>query len=326
MNESLPMPRIRERADRRAMRAAAAPTRERRTRPTSRRLRRRPADVRGRARAESPQATELTAWTSVTRRRRPRSRLAAARGTPHDSAPTAAEAPPRAARGAGSRQPAPLSAAAGSGSDDQAALEPPCRPSRAGRARHRRASGQSRHARCGRAERGAPISEGVPHRSARDRERTSLLWKMVLNGIILPLRSRRKSPRLPENLEQRKERVAVQDHHALAGGKARRHPRAARQARHRRLGDALRQPSIASRLEALVARGCDRILVMPLYPQYAAATTATVVRRGVPIHDGTAPAAGAAHAARPTTRIRITSRCWPPRSRPRSRRCRSSPM
>jgi protoporphyrin/coproporphyrin ferrochelatase len=35
-------------------------------------------------------------------------------------------------------------------------------------------------------------------------------------------------------------------------------------------------PSIASRLEALLARGCDRILVMPLYPQYAAPTTATV--------------------------------------------------
>jgi ferrochelatase len=35
-------------------------------------------------------------------------------------------------------------------------------------------------------------------------------------------------------------------------------------------------PSIASRLEALAAQGCDRILVVPLYPQYAAATTATV--------------------------------------------------
>jgi ferrochelatase len=33
-------------------------------------------------------------------------------------------------------------------------------------------------------------------------------------------------------------------------------------------------PSIASGLEALA--GCDRILVVPLYPQYAAATTATV--------------------------------------------------
>ena len=35
-------------------------------------------------------------------------------------------------------------------------------------------------------------------------------------------------------------------------------------------------PSIASRLEALQQAGCERILVFPLYPQYAAATTATV--------------------------------------------------
>lgn len=35
-------------------------------------------------------------------------------------------------------------------------------------------------------------------------------------------------------------------------------------------------PSIRSRLEALKDDGCDRILVFPLYPQYSAATTATV--------------------------------------------------
>src|SRR5690606_7485747 len=35
-------------------------------------------------------------------------------------------------------------------------------------------------------------------------------------------------------------------------------------------------PSIPSRLEAMRKAGCDRILVVPLYPQYAAATTATV--------------------------------------------------
>ena len=34
-------------------------------------------------------------------------------------------------------------------------------------------------------------------------------------------------------------------------------------------------PSIASRVEALAAQGCDRLLAFPLYPQYAAATTAT---------------------------------------------------
>jgi protoporphyrin/coproporphyrin ferrochelatase len=34
-------------------------------------------------------------------------------------------------------------------------------------------------------------------------------------------------------------------------------------------------PDIKSRLEALQRQGCDRILLLPLYPQYSAATTAT---------------------------------------------------
>ena len=36
------------------------------------------------------------------------------------------------------------------------------------------------------------------------------------------------------------------------------------------------QPSIASRIDALKAEGCEKILLFPLYPQFAAATTATV--------------------------------------------------
>ena len=36
-------------------------------------------------------------------------------------------------------------------------------------------------------------------------------------------------------------------------------------------------PSIASRLQAMKEEGCERILLSPLYPQYCAATTATVV-------------------------------------------------
>lgn len=36
------------------------------------------------------------------------------------------------------------------------------------------------------------------------------------------------------------------------------------------------QPSVASALDALKADGVDRVLVVPLYPQYAAATTASV--------------------------------------------------
>ena len=35
-------------------------------------------------------------------------------------------------------------------------------------------------------------------------------------------------------------------------------------------------PSIKAGIESLVKRGCERILVVPLYPQYSAATSATV--------------------------------------------------
>ena len=35
-------------------------------------------------------------------------------------------------------------------------------------------------------------------------------------------------------------------------------------------------PSIRAGIESLMKRGCDRILVVPLYPQYSAATSATV--------------------------------------------------
>lgn len=54
-----------------------------------------------------------------------------------------------------------------------------------------------------------------------------------------------------------------------------------------RLGDAVRvahamrygRPAIAEQLQMLMDSGCERILLAPLYPQYCAATTATVVDR-----------------------------------------------
>jgi ferrochelatase len=107
-------------------------------------------------------------------------------------------------------------------------------------------------------------------------EKDSLLWKFVLNGIILPLRPRRKARDYlkiwnRERNESPLKTITRSQAEKLAGileplGK------------HVVVDWAMRyaNPSIASRLEALVARSCDRILVMPLYPQYAAATTATV--------------------------------------------------
>jgi ferrochelatase len=107
-------------------------------------------------------------------------------------------------------------------------------------------------------------------------ENQGVLWQFILNGIILPLRSRRKArdyKRIWNNdrNESPFKTITRSQAEKLAGilqplGK------------HVIVDWAMRyaSPSIASRLDHLIARGCDRILVMPLYPQYAAATTATV--------------------------------------------------
>ena len=107
-------------------------------------------------------------------------------------------------------------------------------------------------------------------------ETDGLLWKLVLNGIILPLRSRRRARDYEKIWNTEKDEsplktITRSQADKLAGileplGK------------HIVVDWAMRyaSPSIASRLQAMVARGCDRILLMPLYPQYAAATTATV--------------------------------------------------
>jgi protoporphyrin/coproporphyrin ferrochelatase len=45
-------------------------------------------------------------------------------------------------------------------------------------------------------------------------------------------------------------------------------------------------PPISERLEALKEKGCDRVLVVPLYPQYSAATTASVMDKlGLALRD-----------------------------------------
>lgn len=46
------------------------------------------------------------------------------------------------------------------------------------------------------------------------------------------------------------------------------------------------KPSIAEKLEALKARGCERILLFPLYPQYSASTTATVCDKAFEVLTG----------------------------------------
>ncbi len=106
-------------------------------------------------------------------------------------------------------------------------------------------------------------------------ENQGLLWKLALNGIILNTRPRRKARDYQKvwNTEKNKSPLktitraqseklgeAIADHDHVVVDWAMRYG----------------NPSIRSRIEALAAQGCDRLLVVPLYPQYSAATSATV--------------------------------------------------
>jgi ferrochelatase len=100
----------------------------------------------------------------------------------------------------------------------------------------------------------------------------ALLWQPILRGVILAVRPRKSAHAYAQ--------VWTEQGSPLAAITKRQ-----TEALQRLLGDdisvahAMRygQPAIAPAIDALMAEGCRRILVAPLYPQYCAATTATVV-------------------------------------------------
>jgi protoporphyrin/coproporphyrin ferrochelatase len=107
-------------------------------------------------------------------------------------------------------------------------------------------------------------------------ENQGTVWKFVLNGIILPIRPRIKARdyRKIWNTERNESPLKT-----ITRAQAEKLAKILEPiGAYLKVGWAMRygNPSIASRLEALVADGCERILVLPLYPQYSAATTATV--------------------------------------------------
>ena len=103
-------------------------------------------------------------------------------------------------------------------------------------------------------------------------EDQGLLWKLILNGIILRIRPAPQGARLPEDLEHREERIPAQDDHARAGRKARGGDRRSRP-RRGRLGDALRQP-----VDPLAHRCADRA---GLRPAAGGAALSAIFRRDV---------------------------------------------
>jgi len=107
-------------------------------------------------------------------------------------------------------------------------------------------------------------------------EETGLAWKLVLNGLILPFRPRRKGRDYAKIWNREKNESPLK---TITRAQAEKLAAVLEPLGRHLVADwAMRygHPSIASRLKALIERGCDRILLVPLYPQYAAATTATV--------------------------------------------------
>jgi ferrochelatase len=106
-------------------------------------------------------------------------------------------------------------------------------------------------------------------------EDQGLVWKLILNGIILRVRPARKAR------DYRKIWNAERDESPLktiTRSQAEKLGEAISDREHVVVDWAMRygNPSIRSRIEVLAAQGCDRLLVVPLYPQYSAATSATV--------------------------------------------------
>jgi ferrochelatase len=106
-------------------------------------------------------------------------------------------------------------------------------------------------------------------------ENQGLLWKLALNGVILRTRPRRKARDYlkiwnTEKNESPLKTITRAQTERLAADIADRD--------HVVVDWAMRygNPSIVSRIAALTAQGCARLLVVPLYPQYSAATSATV--------------------------------------------------
>lgn len=101
------------------------------------------------------------------------------------------------------------------------------------------------------------------------------LWQLILRGAVLPFRPGKLAPRYREIWHERGSPLLVW---SLAQGQA---VGQALQARgvNARVEVAMRygRPALPETIEKLRSQGCERILVVPMYPQYAASTTATAV-------------------------------------------------
>jgi ferrochelatase len=100
-----------------------------------------------------------------------------------------------------------------------------------------------------------------------------LVWWLILNLLVLPIRGGRSAEKykLIWTTEGSPLRVWTEKQALLMRGLSGSRGRTYLVDHAMRYGN----PSIASALDRLVAAGCDRIVVLPMYPQYSATTTAS---------------------------------------------------
>jgi ferrochelatase len=107
-------------------------------------------------------------------------------------------------------------------------------------------------------------------------ENQGLIWQIILNGIVLVIRPARKAKDYLKIWNTEKNESPLK---TITRAQAEKLAASIADQKHVIVDWGMRygNPSIKSRIDALTAQGCDRILVMPLYPQYSASTSATVV-------------------------------------------------
>ena len=140
--------------------------------------------------------------------------------------------------------------------------------------------------------------------TARVIEEPRWKWWPILNLIILTVRPGRKGKDYAKIWNSERNEGPLKTITRSQAEKLARRP--GRRSHRRRLGHALCQ-SVDRRAGSPTCRqqGCDRILLVPLYPQYAAATTATACDAGLPRADAHALAAGRARGAALLRRSRL---------------------
>ncbi len=106
-------------------------------------------------------------------------------------------------------------------------------------------------------------------------ENQGLLWKLILHGIILRIRPRRKARDYRKIWNNERDESPLK---TITRAQSEKLARSIADRDHVEVDWAMRygNPSIRAGIEQLLARGCDRLLAVPLYPQYSAATSATV--------------------------------------------------